>query len=369
MIVSRRYDVYYSWLDRLILGCVRPVLAQHRARLTHAYWERHFAGGLHIRVQLRGEAEDVDAAAAELLAAIREFIDAQPSPDMPAYSPERAALLLQHEGMPPKGALEYRNNVIVDASDAPFLPESLSPDAVTLFHDFQHDAMPLVELILEDPRPRREVMLRLFFLQALVVGGDLRRGSVSWRSHWEGVAASWRSERLIERVRGTYEAQRDHVRTVMLDVLAIHEARAWDRDPVLLAWRTLVVAYRESIRRTLKQGRQLTRQPADAESARTFRTTAEARLRRDSAFMRTLCSDEVFLTSIQHAHPMLVARVLVNLLYAVVAAVGLTPLDKFLLCHCAYRSVEEHFQCDLITFLEHNMDTVKSYAGSASPHA
>lgn len=368
MIVSRGFDVYYSTLDPLILTCVQPVLRRHRDRLTHVSWERRFAGGLHLRVQLRGAPVDLEAASAELRDAIHEFIQAQPSPDMPAaYSSARAAALLDMEGTPADPeTLRYRNNVVVEAPLAPTPSDRLTSDAAALLEDFRHDATPVAELILEDPRPRREVMLRLFFLQALVVGGgDMRRGSVSWRSHWEGLATSCPSARLIERVRSTYEAQRDHVRTIMLDVLAMHEAQAWPHDPVLLAWRNVLRDYRERVRRTLRNGRQLTHQPIDVDEARSFRAKREANSHRDSAFLRLFCSDETFLTSIQHAPAMLVARVLVNLLYVVVADVGLTPLDKFLLCHCAYRSVEEHFQCDLITFLEHNMNAVKSHAGTA----
>jgi hypothetical protein len=366
--ISRRYDVHYSHLDALLVDCVHPIVLRHRDRVRHASWERHFAGGPHLRIRLQGDDAEVDVASAELLAAVERFLHDRPSPDV-AYSPALVSSLLQREGSPVENGddITYRNDVVIERTGS--APHGVSsPDAVRLLEDFQHDCMPVAGRILDDTRPRRESVLRLYFLHALIVGGDLPKGSVSWRSHWEGLASSWPSARVIERIRETYDAQRDPIRRLMLEVLAVHDAKAWAEDAVLSGWRELALAYRQRIRTTVKDAGPLTRQPVDVEEARRFRAGIENRWHRESAFLKTFCADEEFLVSIQHAPSMLVSRVLVNLFYVLVAAVGLTPLDKFSLCYFAHRSVEEHFDCDLRTILERNMAKVKDASARRGVH-
>ena len=360
MSVSRGFDVFYSDLDILIGACVQPILLRHRKQFPLLYWERHFAGGPHLRLRARGRADRVAALSDELVPALERFLRDRPSSNLPRYSAERAADLLRREGssVETAGELAYRNNYLV-TQEHPSGPENVpTPEAKDLLESFQHDAMPLAGRILNDPRPRREVMARIFFLHALVVAGDLPQGSVSWRSHWEGFASTTPSEDALHRIRSTYTSRRRLLRDLMVEVQNFHEAEAWTDDPVLASWRDLLLTYRPRIRRILQAGSQLTRQPATLEEAKRFRERMKSEWLRETAFLETLSADDTFLTSIQREQRILVPRVLVNLLYVLHAAVGLSPIDKFILCYFTHRTVEEHFGCDLREVLERNVEQI-----------
>lgn len=54
-VATRHVRMCCSALDRLILDCVWPVLSPARDLLYRGCWERHYAGGPHLRVTLSGE--------------------------------------------------------------------------------------------------------------------------------------------------------------------------------------------------------------------------------------------------------------------------------------------------------------------------
>jgi len=356
----RGFDLYYTDLDSLILDCVQPIVLGHRQRLATLYWERHYAGGPHLRLRTRGDAEAMDALSEELIPAAEQFFRDRPSPELESYSQERTAELLRREGATVESpdALEYRNNLLVPRDERSGPASVPTHEAGRLLESFQHDVMPLAGRILADRRPRREVMVRLFFLQGLVVAGDLRQGSVSWRSHWEGFAAATPSDETLDRIRSAYRSRRAFLRRLMLEVATVHEAGTWHKDPVLETWRELLLSYRRRTRETLTSGGQLTRQPATVEEAERFRAEMTRGWVRETAFLETFCADDAFLTSIQHEQRILVPRVLVNLLYVLLAAVGLSPIDKLVLCYFAHRTVEDHFGCDLREILVGNIEQV-----------
>lgn len=356
----RAYHAYYSDVDRLILGCVHPFLERWGEALERRCWERHYAGGPHLRIRLRGSAETLDRVGGDLVSTLESFLAAQPSPDLDTYSESRAAELLEREGTPadPDEDLRYRNNVVLRRPFPPSQDAFVSPEAAELMDDFRHDVLPLAGRILAGDAPRRQEMLRLYFLHALLVTGDLPRGSVSYKSHWEGFASNFPAGAVIERIRAAYRDHRQTLRQLLLEVAESHAQDALDADPVLAAWRDLVTAYRPRIRRALTAGQHFTDQPSTLEEAARMRERAEDNMLRASAFVRAFWSDERFLASIQYEPAILVPRVLVNLLYSLLTAVGLKPIDKFSLCYFSHRAVEEHFECDLNDILRHNINLV-----------
>ncbi|HYW10259.1 MAG TPA: lantibiotic dehydratase C-terminal domain-containing protein [Longimicrobium sp.] len=356
----RSYHVYHADVDRVILDLAHPYLERVRDRLERCWWERHYAGGPHLRVRLRGPAPVVEEAGAEFQAAAGAWLAVHPGPDDARYDPDRAALLLSQEGADPaQEDLAYRNNQVVQRPYPAQRQVYASEEAALLAEDFRDDMMPLAAAILRGDRPVREQMLRLYFLHALALGGgELPRGSVSFKSHWEGFASTLPSEAVITRIQEVYRAHREGIVALMLEVADRWNGGGVDDDAVLGGWKALIDAYGRRAREALRAGTHITAQPASVGEAARLRDRMFGNVRRESEFVRTLWTDHRFIASLQYEPGFLVPRVLTNLLYLLLAAVGLAPLDKMALCHHAHRAPEEHFGRDLNEILRENVDTV-----------
>ncbi len=360
----RGYHIYYSQLDPLILGCVHPFLERAGARLERCFWERHYAGGPHLRIRLRGPTDEVQNLGKMLVHEANLYVAEHPSPDLSTYSEVHAAALMTKEGeeATPE-ALRYRNNTV---EEHPYSRREtfVSDAAEALAEDFRHDSMPLAAFVLRLSIPRSESLLRLFFLQALLVSrGDMPSGCVSCKSHWEGFAATFGAPQAIERIRESQRSNREAVLGVMKDVADKFERGMLDQDPLLVGWRDLLEKYRSRTRRELAEGKQITEQPRTIEEAREARARVLRNQHTGSAFVQTFWSDERFIASIQYEPAWLVPRVLMNLLYQFVATVGIGPIDRMALCYYVYRAAEEHYRCDLTEILKGNVArTVATHA-------
>jgi hypothetical protein len=357
----RSYHIYYSDVDQLLINCVHPFLRRAVDQLERWPWRRHYAGGPHLRVALRASAPIAQRIGEELEAHANSFISANPSSDLPRYSPERAANLLQDEGeIASPEELVYRNNVVVERPYRRDRYVYASEEAAVLSEDFRHDVAELAVSIIVDAGGKTEAMLRLFFLLALTIGdGDARPGSVSFKSHWEGFA-SWSEPALVDRVRAGYDRMRARITAVFEEVLHFWNHPDSDQSGLLGEWQRIIAAYEARSRRLIEDGIHLTSQPTDPEAARAMRNRVFERMRRDSAFVRRLWADERFMASLQYEPNFLVPRVLTNLLYLLVAAVGLHAIDKMTLCYYAHRTVEENFGCDLDDVLDRTIQHVTS---------
>lgn len=353
----RSYHVYTSEVDRLIVDCVHPFFQEWESRLERRSWERHYAGGPHLRIRLQGSVAVVETAGEELTASAHAFLAVHPSPDLADYSEAQVARLLEWEETPAGAGenLRYRNNVVEEHPYPLATDIYVSREAERLMEDFRHDIMPLAFRLLTGRRPRREALLRLYFLKALEGSGDIAAGSVSYKSHWEGFASSFPSLAVIERIQASYSANREHFQTLLREVADLFAQGRIDEDPELAAWQSLLRRYGSRARQILAIGTHITRQAATPEEAIQWRRRAESLRLRDSEFVRTFWSDESFVSSLQREPSFLVPRVITNLLYTLLAATGLKAIDKFTLCHAAFRAVEEHTQCNLTDILRRNI--------------
>ncbi len=361
----RLFHLHATDLDRLVLEFVAPFLERHSDQLERRSWERHSAGGPHLRLRLKAAPEVLSSVGDCLRTEAKDYMSRRPSADLQDYSEDHArALLDKEQAIYTLDELVYRNNEVVERSYPPAQSGYESQEAAMFMEDFHHDVTPLATAILADTRPRRETVLRLFFLHAMLVTGDLKTGSVSWKSHWEGFAATFSSPELLERIRMAYDDHRDTVFKQLLEVQKLAQEEALDQDPILAGWRDLIAEYRLYARRQLAAGHAFTSQPATHEEAGEMRAAMERNLIRDSSFVRTFWSDDRFLTSLQKDLAFQVPRVLVNLFYNLVARVGLSPLDKMVLCHHVQRAVEEHFECNLQDVLKSNMAALVERQGA-----
>jgi hypothetical protein len=360
----KNYQIYYGDLDRLITECVYPLLQPLAPKLEKCFFERHYAGGTHLRVRMNGDAALLEAAAAEFMEPVKRFLEAYPGEPSVKYSPElaRQMLEMENEEHAPED-LVYRVNEICERPYQRLRHRLASDQAAFLLEDFLQDCMPLVDAILRAPSSKAEELLRLYFLQALFVGGEISRGSVSYKAHWEGFAAGFRSRTAVDRIRSDYDRDREQIRELMLGVKQTLERERHGTDPVLGKWHALLLVYRQRAKEALDRGDQITRQPEDVATVREAKQAVMANMREDSAFLRSLFDDERFMALFQFDHSLLWPRILTNLLYILVAAVGLNMIERMALCYFASRCVEDYCRCDLTVTLQETIRNVVAEHG------
>lgn len=355
----RNYHIYYGDLDRLIVECVHPVFMRDAQSLEKCFWERHYAGGSHLRVRLYGTSDVINTVGSELTAEATSYMARLPSSPRTSYTPEFAAKMAEMEDeLAQPEDFVYRVNEILERPYQRLNHRLASDEAATLLEDFLNDCMPLAMAILQTPLPVLEQMLRLYFAEALFVSGDLPRGCVSFKSHWEGLAMNFSNRQLNERIESNYARVHDRIHELMLNVKEHYDQNTFNDDPILQGWFELLKRYRERTRAVLESGKHITFQYDTIDKVRQARQRFEEHMWQDSSFLRTLYDDERFLALVQYEPAFLRPRVLTNLLYKLVTLVGLNMIDKMALCYYAHRIVEDHFKCDLTEILEQNIECV-----------
>ena len=353
----RSFHVYYTNPDRILLECIAPLLRSFKADLNLCFWERHYAGGPHIRARFYGEPSSLTTVEQRFLTAVESYLESFPSAALPSYSAEDARQLLEMESEAYEpDDLEYRVNVIQQRPYQRLNSRFIQGSALQLLHEFLHDSNPVSEAILKEPRAKRHHLLRMYFLNALVSLGSLARGSVSFKSHWSGFAAEFPNHAATERIRSSFEQQQHAITATMLEVQRRYDARDFSGDPILQHWLVLLQQYGEKSRAILQAGEpiSLTVKP---EEIREYRDSL-GRKGDPSEFMQVLLQDERFIAAFRHEPALAWPRALTNLLYMIIPMVGLTVLDRMALCYYAHRAVEIHFRCDLTDVLRETIAAV-----------
>lgn len=357
----RNYHIYYTNVDDLILECVYPLLQRKDPLLETCFWERHYAGGAHLRVRLRGSDEAINGVGAELVRQARQFITERPSVPSLNYSEDAARKLLEMEQEAPyPDDLTYRVDAIIERPYQRLDHKSISDEAAALLEDFLHDCMPLAVIVLSQPQLKVEQMLRLYFFQALFVNGSLPHGCVSYKSHWEGFALLSAPAQLSERIKANYSQQIKMIREVMLEVKENFEGQTLIQHPVLSGWNDLLLKFGEQAKLLLDSGKNINTRFIDTEHAlRAMQGLGTQRIKH-SRFLSAFYSDERFLVSLQYDRSILWPRILINLLYSFLSVVGLSVVERMSLCYYAHRAVEDYVQYDLTEILQDTINKVMS---------
>lgn len=356
----RALHAHTTAVESLLLSVVGPFMERHQQRLTHEFWERHYAGGPHVRVRLQAAAGDIEVLEAELRSELHAWLEQHPSEPMTDYSPERIAILLRREGIDPEAEdLTYRRDVVVAGEYPERGKKYASLAARELAEEFRRARGPLALELLRDGAARHERVFTLYLVLALFNGfGSYVVGSVSYKSHWEGFFATFSNETVLQRVQADYLRRRERLIEVAKDTVS-----GWNdnfpSDGLLARWQQLLTRMSTRATALLESGEILVDHPRGLggvlEARKHF---LENVVRRDSEFVATLWADPEFMVAVEHDVWFQRPRALVNMLYDLVAAVGLTPLDKMVLCHHAFRTVEELCGCDLNDRLKRNMRAV-----------
>jgi len=173
--------VYYTDVDRLMVECLHSALVRHTDDLKHCYWERHYAGGPHIRVHLCAWPGSGVQLREAIAGEIESYIASHPSEPQNNYSPETVKkLLAMEEEEVPDEDLKYHVNVVLRRPEGRPSYKLASEEASELLADFFHDSMGLAVAILKSKRPKLDEALRLYFVEAIFAGGTLPDGAVSF---------------------------------------------------------------------------------------------------------------------------------------------------------------------------------------------
>ncbi|MEM6335499.1 MAG: lantibiotic dehydratase C-terminal domain-containing protein [Bacteroidota bacterium] len=356
------YALYYTDLDRLLVDCVGPALEAVDGDLDKAFWIRHYAGGRHLRVHLSGPAEAREHAAAHLIAEAERYMAEQPSEPVTDYDPEAAEKLMRYEEAEADHFdLTYRVNEIQPIEYKTSKERFESEAASVLLEDFYTGVRPIILDVLRDvvynDGDKRLHALRLYAVHSLVVSRGYGQGCVSFMSHWEGFRLT-NPPGVIKSIEQAYTNHRDLIIGTMQEVLDWYEGPRDDSEPILLAWGRFESGVLRRAFKDVQDGHMLVSH-ANVDSWSYVRNALD-KTEEKSEFLEAMYANSQFCESMRYNDSFTVTRVGVNLLYVLIASLGLNVLDKYTLCHAAQRAAQEAFGEDLVGYLRTNIgDTVE----------
>lgn len=352
----RALHAFTPAIEPMLHEVVGPYLEQHQDRLHHGFWERHYAGGPHLRIRLKAPSADCEALANELADRLRSWLETRDDRPMSDYRADRAAELLRREGIDPASEdLTFRHGVVVAGEYAEGNRGFASIGARELAEDFRRDRGPLAIDIMRTSDSRVELMFKLYLAQALFVGnGSYAAGSVSYKSHWEGFFVTFESERILERIATSYTHRHAKLVRIAEDLLSQWRAGAFEA-PIVERWHQLLKRLFPKVTDLLQSGQSLTPHASSDADVISMRDELFSKARRQSSFVNALWGEPKFLATVHLDVLFQRPRAFVNLLYELVATLGLTPIEKMTLCHHAFRAAEDVSGCNLDDVLRLNM--------------
>lgn len=329
---------YYSPPDEFVLGAVRPLFTTIRDKVERSYYCRHWKRGPHLRLRFDTSpslfASVVRPAVADIVGG---YLSARPSratlnPTELRAQHERLAEL-EGEAPPlfpwhPDNSIRYLGRIA-----EPDRPAELLADFYSVTNDI---AIDITERIVTGEASR---LVSAFDVMVATAHGlsshGIARGFVSFRSHAEAflcgfpegqdLRRSW-DRRYADRA----EALADRVRAVVAAL-----AGGPDSIPFVRRWVELVRPIKQRAVE-LATGDLL---PLDRPGPR----AANGRLEDVSPFHQALqASSRWRLTRGSVAFN--AYRVLLSCTYLQLTRIGITPIQRFMLCHFAARAVEDSYQ-------------------------
>ncbi|MFD5066806.1 thiopeptide maturation pyridine synthase [Streptomyces sp. NPDC058369] len=345
----RSFHVHYYEQDRnaLLLDAVRPFVERIAPQVNGVHYLLHWLRGPHVRLHVDAAPEVFDSLVLPALdELVRGHLAARPSTAVV----DTAAMLAQHERL---AGLEHEAGPL-----SPLLPDNTvheapydrrlhvhgGPQAADLLADFYNETTPFAFEMIE--RLRGGAQLAGLAFDTMIAsahglsGVELRQGFVSFRSHAEAFLSWWpEAEGLREAWDRHYAAHSGllatRVRAVLRSVEAAEKAPGaggsglvprWlaAAAPVLRRGRALIAAGDLSMDPPWA-GRTSLDDPEVAELAR--RSTFHNHRRPEGVEVDRLWFDQYRLT--------------LNYTYLHLTRLGLSPVERFLLCHLAANTAED----------------------------
>ncbi|GAA3125390.1 MULTISPECIES: thiopeptide maturation pyridine synthase [Nonomuraea] len=322
---------YGDATDRLLLDAVRPVMAELAGRGHRSWFARHWRQGPHVRLHVEASEPAFLTDVLPVVAArIEPYLAGLPSvpPDVEALLPLHRRLAAAESERGPLTPFYADNSWHVEPYDDRTAVHG-TPEAAALYADFMCAANEHAFAVLEG----RDVLTAAF--DAMVVVADefhedgIEAGYLSFRSHADAFLAQQgggAARRLAWDAR--FEARADAFAT-RLDALL-------DSGAVDEATESLVAALLASRERGLglrRRGLLPLGEDGDLPSVRDA-------YRDLSPFHRALAENERWLAEVLPSTWFALFRLVLNLMYLQFTRLGVTPLQRYFLCHLVAAAVE-----------------------------
>jgi len=323
--------------DKLILDCISPALESVEHAHSGFFFDRGWYLGPHVRVTVSASLQSWSE---YIRPALQEHISAHLSQNPSTGCPDLEKEMNQHRKL---AELEH-----VEGPLLPWRPDHsvrfgtrqdrswyVGGNAVLDFlDDFHAEAGPLVLRALDRARSqgrRQELCLCLMFALAHTQCPPVSRGFLSYHSHAEAFLANCADP---QRTRAAFEerhrANKERSAQILEQILRADGPAGAGSVPDLPEWIDLWNTYNARAHRLLESG-QVDFDAADAASAQDARTSGfldDLRERGEWDRIRTAAWFRCY-------------RLLLNATYAQLTRLGVSPLERYLLCYTAARTVEE----------------------------
>lgn len=348
---------YHDTLDELILDGVQPVLGRLRADVDKVYWIRHWRRGPHLRLNIRTTSrawdEIVWPALTEVLGG---YLAAHPSTTVlnePAETVRHELFAAREGETGPLGPWVPNNTISYEPYDAR-LHVMGSQTCADLQADFHTDTTELAFAILaavRDGADRLAMALALMFAYArITLEPGITRGYMSYFSH---ATRFFNQRRSPESVRAEfdlhYETRRESLAELLNEVLNTVDGEATTK-PFLTDWVRIVRRYRQRSEPLIASGRiqwkHLDDQPL-GKMVRGRRTGVLAEVMANDAWRA-----EVYESTGNQSH-----RLVLNFQYQLLSRLGIVPVQRYLLCHLATRTVQDVCGISAVEQFQRFLDT------------
>lgn len=339
---------YYDDLDAPILDAVRPLFRALTDQVTAAYFTRHWRRGPHLRLNLRtGDETFLRTVQPAVDRIVGGWLADQPS----TATPDPRALLPTHERLAeleqePGPLLPWRPNNSIHLADYDGREPVLGSEAAAeLLARFFADTTGLAFEALEWVRTggnRLRIAFDLMIAMAhAVTEADITTCFLSFRSHADGFLHFWPEG---HGQRAAWDAHyRRHAADLVARVTTL--TTAIDRGktlPFVSEWLEVVKAYRATGRDLIESGEVAMPLPF------TGVEPDSPALEQASDFHRALFANDYFMGTFRGSVWFATYRLLINYLYLHLTRLGITPMQRFLLCHLAANAVEDAFDLSAV---------------------
>jgi len=323
-------------------------IGEHGVR---AYFVRHWRRGPHLRLNVEASAQ---AASTVVLPAVEEIVGGylRAHPSVADLDPER--LLPLHEQLAELEADSgpllpwYPDNSVQQAAYDGELPVLGNEQAVQLLADFYVDSTPVAFQMIE--RVRQRATSRLGGAFDLMVAtaqtfspAGITRGFLSFRSHAEAFLNTWpEGEDLRPRWDRHYTQHADTLAARVRAVIAELDGQAGSAGQaasVIDHWVRVMTPFPQRAQQLLAAGLTLGLRRSDDQEQH---AGIWEPLAAQSPFHRALTATPNW-AQMQDADWFLRYRLVLNYLYLHFTRLGLTPTERFLLCHLTANAVEDSY--------------------------
>jgi hypothetical protein len=320
-----------------------------------------------LRIRAHGERDALAPFSENLVRKVTEYIALKPSSPSDTYSADRATTLLQIE----RGQMEgcdssYRVNELIECPYDRSLEGMPSLKSLELLESFLSSTKAIAMTILSSPKDKYRQALRLYFGLLLCSTGSLRRGGVSAKSHWSGFAAFRLDPSTKQNIERSYEKNSSVIHACLEEAVEVDGLGSVRRDEILRQWHQVLESHRTRVIELHDKGYELCFSVTPAQ-ADVLKQRIGEEVFAEYPFLYRLWSDPQFFGAMRSDPHLAVPRALTNLYYSFISSqLGLRAIDKITLCYFVFRSIEEHYSCDLTKVLEGNITAAIARNGAGS---